>query len=163
MQISLSANTINLSRYGGTVTEAGARKTLSVRIGSFPVAVMAEFNRSATEEDGGRIPYQIYRSTTPDEQQQIIDFLRNHRLAEVTQRVKDVTKEMTAITALLPEAELDARDTDEFLRVCTGLTKALRSPGPRAEQRARRRTVQMASAANAHETKLNNDERPDPS
>jgi len=136
MQISISGNAIHLSRYGGTVTENGARKTLSVRVGSFPTNVKAEFNQSATEADEGSIPYQIYRATTPDEQQQIIDFMRNRQLAEVTRRVTEVTAELTTLTPLLAEIRIEEHDAQALRLACAASIDALRGSTPKKKPRA---------------------------
>ena len=75
MQITSTATKIHLTRYSGSLTEGTSRKTFSAKVGSFPIDVRPEFSLIDGGVDG-KIPNEIYRSTTPDEHEEIINYVR---------------------------------------------------------------------------------------
>jgi len=125
MYITSSATKIHLSRYSGSLTEDGSRKTYCAKIGSFPIDVRPEFSLIEGVVDG-KIPNEIYRSTTPDEHEEIIKFVRNCRLSELSQRVRQTTLELVEIEALIPYARIDPADAKSLRDACAVMAKLLR-------------------------------------
>jgi len=126
MQIKISGKQIHLARYSGSSKDGDSRKTLTARIGSFPADVLPEFNTISGVDKEKCIPIKIYRSTTPDEHDLIIAFVRDLRLSELMQRVQQTTTELREIEQLIPDARLDPVDAKSLLNVCTTIAKLLR-------------------------------------
>ena len=125
MQITSTATKIHLTRYSGSLTEGTSRKTFSAKVGSFPIDVRPEFSLIDGGVDG-KIPNEIYRSTTPDEHEEIINYVRNRRLSELPQRVRQTTSELAEIEALIPYAKFNSAEAKSLQHACAAMAKLLR-------------------------------------
>lgn len=155
MQITISGNTIKLSRYGGSIGKGDERKTLNTRIGSLPASVQPEFQTSTTDKDCQKIPYAIYCSITPNEHGELIEFIRKLRLEEAELRVRTLTADLRSIVRWLPDANINQDDAQALLGACTAIVKAMRSPDASRRSKPRRDTLQIAennSLAASHAT-----------
>lgn len=122
---------IVLSRYGGSTTENGARKSLSVRIGAFPADALPEFNTSQEDNDPQRIPYEIYRSTTIDEHVQIIDYIKAHRFAELSTEVDSAVAKLKTIISISRYGAITGSDAEKLDSACKTMLKVLRKERPK--------------------------------
>jgi len=125
MQITSTATKIHLTRYSGSLTEGSARRTFSAKVGSFPIDVRPEFSLIDGVTDG-KIPNEIYRSTTPDEHEEIIKYVRNRRLSELPQRVQHTTSELREIELLIPYGKVNSADAKSLRDACAAMAKLLR-------------------------------------
>ena len=89
MRIEINGGMVQLSRYAGSESVEGKRRSNGVRIGRFPVSALPEFSTSESDTDPDRIPFEIYRNTTPVEHECIIDFMRKHQLANAIPQLEE--------------------------------------------------------------------------
>lgn len=126
MQITVSNGEIRISRYGGTIGKGEDRKTLSSRIGSFPDIVQPEFQSSATDANLNKIPYAIYRKTTPEEHDELIAFVQRLRMDEAQEKIRALTEDLRGISRLLKNVRLEPHDADALASACSEISRALR-------------------------------------
>lgn len=98
MQITVSKGMINLNRYAGTDMVDGKRRPFKVNIGQFSENARPEFARNELDVGSGRIPWVIYRNTTPLEQDLIVSFIRKRRRDNALPTLIDAVASLESIT-----------------------------------------------------------------
>ena len=66
-------------------------------VGRFPENVRPEFARNELDTDSGRIPWTIYRTTTPVEHEDILEFVRTRRRENALPRLNEAVAMLESI------------------------------------------------------------------
>lgn len=133
MQITVSKGIIKLNRYAGTDMVDGKRQPFKVYLGQFSENVRPEFARNEMDAGSGRIPWMIYRKTTPFEHELILNFIRKRRRENALPKLNDAVELLESVN-----------DVDE-LKVPDQVWKRLQS----AVRQIRKCVVSGASVAAA--------------
>lgn len=130
MRIEINGGMVQLSRYAGSENVDGKRRSNGARIGRFSASALPEFATSKSDADPDRIPFEIYRNTTPVEHECIISFMRKHQLANAIPQLEE------AVGVLERVARLDGLDiTPEMARRVQSASRKLnRCVRPSAQQ-----------------------------
>ena len=147
MQIKITGNQIHLARYSGSSNTGDSRRSLTARIGSFSANVLPEFCVSDSSDHERSIPYRIYRSTTPDEHEQIIKYVRDLRLSELSQRVQCATAELREIEHLVADELLDSVGAKSLHDACAAMSKKLRKIKTRTDAKIENAGAQVPDLA----------------
>lgn len=92
MRIEINGGMVQLSRYAGSENVDGKRHSKGARIGRFSASALPEFATSESDADPDRIPFEIYRNTTPAEHECIIDFMRKRQLANAIPQLEEALR-----------------------------------------------------------------------
>lgn len=126
MQITTSGGKVRLQRYGGTTGKGDARTTHLMRIGSFSDRVQPEFQVSATDTDPEKIPFAIFRCTTPEEHDELLAYVQKLRVDEMPDKVRALAGDLRSVCRLLQNFPLDTDDAETLISACSSMMRALR-------------------------------------
>lgn len=150
MNIEIKSGLVRLARYAGGETVDGRRRSHRVRVGQFPENALPEFATSANDSDSERIPWSIYRNTTPVEHECILEFMRVHHRSKAVSQLEEVARTLERIASL------------NGLEIPEALTRRLQSASRRISRFASPSSTDARMADRCREKYVNGGEKPIP-